>query len=79
MFGIGLPEILVVLVVCLIVFGAGKLPEVGSAIGKTIKSFKKEFKDVKDSVSLDDIAEDKKTEKQAEEKKTTKVKDKKVS
>lgn len=41
MFGIGLPEMLVVLVIIFIVFGAGKLPEIGGAIGRGIKSFKK--------------------------------------
>jgi sec-independent protein translocase protein TatA len=41
MFGIGMPELLVILVIVLIVFGAGKLPEIGGAIGKGIKNFKK--------------------------------------
>ena len=41
MFGIGLPEMLVVLVIIFIVFGAGKLPEIGGAIGRSIKNFKK--------------------------------------
>lgn len=41
MFGIGMPELLVILVIILIIFGAGKLPEIGSALGKGIKNFKK--------------------------------------
>ncbi len=41
MFGIGLPELVVILVIVLIVFGAGKLPEIGAGIGKAIKNFKK--------------------------------------
>ena len=41
MFGIGVPEMLVVLVIIFIVFGAGKLPEIGGAIGRSIKNFKK--------------------------------------
>jgi sec-independent protein translocase protein TatA len=41
MFGLGHWELLVILVIVLIVFGAGKLPEIGSGIGKGIKNFKK--------------------------------------
>ena len=41
MFGIGMPELLIILAIILIIFGAGKLPEIGGAIGKSIKSFKK--------------------------------------
>jgi sec-independent protein translocase protein TatA len=41
MFGIGMPELIVILVIILVVFGAGKLPEIGSALGKGIKNFKR--------------------------------------
>ena len=45
MFGLGVPELLVILVIVMIIFGAGKLPEIGGAIGKGIKSFKRSVKD----------------------------------
>ncbi len=45
MFGLGIPELLVILVIIMIIFGAGKLPEIGGAIGKGIKSFKKSVKE----------------------------------
>ncbi len=41
MFGLGMPELLVILVIILIIFGAGKMPEIGSGIGKGIRNFKK--------------------------------------
>jgi len=45
MFGIGMPELIIILVIILIIFGAGKLPEIGGAVGKGIKNFKKSFQD----------------------------------
>lgn len=44
-FGIGIQELLVILLICLLVFGANKLPEIGRALGKTINEFKKGFKE----------------------------------
>lgn len=40
MFGIGMPELIIILVIILIIFGAGKLPEIGSGVGKAIRNFK---------------------------------------
>ncbi|MFH1411912.1 MAG: twin-arginine translocase TatA/TatE family subunit [Candidatus Omnitrophota bacterium] len=51
MLGLGLPEILLILVIALLVFGAAKLPEIGRALGKALSEFKKgtqEFSDSKD-------------------------------
>jgi len=40
MFGLGMPELLVILVIVVIIFGAGKLPEIGAGLGKGIRNFK---------------------------------------
>ena len=39
MFGIGMPELIIILVIILIIFGAGKLPEIGAGMGKAIRNF----------------------------------------
>ncbi|MDT8396877.1 MAG: twin-arginine translocase TatA/TatE family subunit [bacterium] len=41
MFGFGVTELVLILVIILVIFGAGKLPEIGAGIGKGIKNFKK--------------------------------------
>ncbi len=40
MFGLGLPELLLILVIGLIFFGPGKLPDVGKALGRSMREFK---------------------------------------
>ncbi len=47
---IGMPEMLIILVIVLLVFGAKRLPEMGSAMGKGIREFKKSIKEVQDQV-----------------------------
>lgn len=50
MFGIGMPELIVILVIILIIFGAGKLPEIGAGLGRGIKNFKKASKEIENEV-----------------------------
>jgi sec-independent protein translocase protein TatA len=45
MFNIGLPELLLILLICLLIFGAAKLPEIGKSLGKSIREFKKAMKE----------------------------------
>lgn len=40
MFGFGIPELLIVLAIVMVVFGASRLPELGGALGKTIRNFR---------------------------------------
>ena len=51
MFGVGLPELLVILLVCLLLFGANRLPEIGRSLGEGIREFKKSMKDGADEPS----------------------------
>jgi sec-independent protein translocase protein TatA len=44
MFGMGIGELLVILVIVLIIFGAGKLPEIGEGLGRGIRNFRKSVK-----------------------------------
>ena len=44
-FGIGLPEMAVIMMVALLIFGPKKLPEIGRSLGKTIRSFQEASKD----------------------------------
>lgn len=41
MFGLGMPELLVIFLIALIIFGAGKLPQIGGSLGTAIREFKK--------------------------------------
>ena len=62
MFHLGVPELLVILVIALVLFGPGKLPDVGKALGKSIREFKSASTEEKKTI---DVAEksDEKTEK----------------
>jgi len=58
MFGFGMPEMIIILVIVMVVFGAGKLPEIGGALGKSIKNFKRATEG-KDEIDISPKAEDK--------------------
>ena len=59
LFGrLGWPEIILILAVFLLLFGAKRLPEIARAIGKSMKEFKKATKDVKKELSVDDLDDD---------------------
>ncbi len=58
MMGIGFPELMIILVIIMIIFGAGKLPEIGSAFGRSIKNFKTSMKEAQEE-ETDQIEEGK--------------------
>ena len=53
MFGIGFSELLVILLVCLLLFGANRLPEIGKSLGEGIREFKKSLKETEDAKPKD--------------------------
>ena len=59
MFGFGMPELIIILVIVMVVFGAGKLPEIGGALGKSIRNFKK-ASEGKDEIELNPKKEEEK-------------------
>ena len=69
-FNIGPFELLIVLVLALLVLGPGKLPEVGSALGRTIRDFRKASTDIEEATSLEpagsDVSAKKNTQSSAE-------------
>ena len=57
MMGIGMGELVVILIIIMIIFGAGKLPEIGSAFGRSIKNFKQSMKEA-DEVTAEGAAQE---------------------
>lgn len=57
MMGIGFPELMIILVIIMIIFGAGKLPEIGSAFGRSIKNFKSSMKEAEEAEQNAEVAE----------------------
>ncbi|MDY6901358.1 MAG: twin-arginine translocase TatA/TatE family subunit [Cyanobacteriota bacterium] len=53
MFGLGFPEMAVIGIVAVLIFGPKKIPELGSALGKTLRGFKDEMKKDDDKIDYD--------------------------
>ena len=54
MFGIGLPELIIIMVIALIVIGPSKLPDLARALGKGLAEFKKATQEIKEGLELDE-------------------------
>jgi sec-independent protein translocase protein TatA len=54
MFGIGMPEFIVIGIIVFIIFGAGKLPEIGGGLGQAIKNFKDASKNPPEKITSSD-------------------------
>lgn len=57
MMGIGFPELMIILVIIMIIFGAGKLPQIGSAFGQSIKNFKTSMKEAEEAEAVESGSE----------------------
>ncbi len=60
MFGLGLAEILIILLIIILLFGARKLPELARGLGRSLSEFKKGMKDTGDQTKSEDSNKDKK-------------------
>ncbi len=58
MFGLGWTEVVIILVVALVIFGPKKIPELGSALGKTLRGFKQELNTPSEETDVDDQTDD---------------------
>jgi sec-independent protein translocase protein TatA len=53
MFGLGMPELIVILIIALVIFGTNRLPQLGEGLGKAIRGFKKGISDSPDQIGKD--------------------------
>ncbi|WP_305042068.1 twin-arginine translocase TatA/TatE family subunit [Geoalkalibacter sp.] len=67
MFGLGTTELIIILVLVLIIFGAGRLPDIGNALGRGIRNFKKAV-DAKDEIDITPKSDESTTDKKDQDK-----------
>ncbi len=67
MFGLGMPELIIILIIVILIFGAGRISEIGGAIGKGIKGFKKSMNEP-DEIDVTPPLKEEKEQKKEEQK-----------
>ena len=60
MCGLGMPELIIILVIALVIFGGSRLPQLGEGLGKAIRGFKKGLSDSPEETAKKDEKNDKK-------------------
>ncbi|MEZ2227578.1 MULTISPECIES: TatA/E family twin arginine-targeting protein translocase [unclassified Microcoleus] len=68
MFGLGLPEMGIIAVVAILIFGPKKIPELGNALGKTLRSFKEGVSQAEDESPVKEKEKEKEEEEQSQPK-----------
>lgn len=55
-FGLGTSELIIIMLIVLLVFGAKRLPDIGSSLGKGIREFKRSFREIEHTIESDQEA-----------------------